>query len=140
MAPYQPLSPAIPPSKSTQAGEITSAWSTGGAFITFDGQRQRSSTGWLRLGRITGNVDVGATRLPVGLSCPARLVAVLLSAQQLLGGIPSCTGLFVRGGSELLAMLGACICLVARLSLNRLLPSCFALGMDCRCGCGATSW
>lgn len=60
--------------------------------------RQRSSTNWLRLGRITGTVEAGATRLPVGwvvwvgwgtvpvpkLHCSADVCLWLLQDGQLL--------------------------------------------------------
>lgn len=42
----------------------------------FDGVKQRSH-GWLRLGRITGNVPAGATRVPVGLSDSSQLACCL---------------------------------------------------------------
>lgn len=64
------MHPCPPACLPAAAGTITSAWSFGGAFITFKGRIQKSSASASRLARVNGAVAQGATRIPVrGLSC-----------------------------------------------------------------------
>ncbi|EFN58938.1 hypothetical protein CHLNCDRAFT_140922, partial [Chlorella variabilis] len=51
---------------SDASGNVKSAWSSGGAFITFAGRRQRSDNARTLLATITGPVAHGSNRIPVG--------------------------------------------------------------------------